>query len=384
MPARERILAALHGQPVDRIPFVPLIDPYTLADMPPDITDGHQPGYDDLPGLKGLLAASRNLGCDVMLRHVPITGPAPDGAHHLELLGRFGPPVEAISQLSGDQLIETLTTPIGKLTGVWQFTNRAGWIPHPVRRPVNDYEDFKILQYAVDHLSWRPPTPDYATFLDLEEEIGDGGIATVSLPPSPLMFLIEEVCGLETTYYLLQDHPAEVEEILARLGAAQQQLAELLAASPAQVVIQYEDTSTTLMSPAIFRRYCLPYLNAYADIVQRDGKLLLVHMCGTLRHLVGDLAEARFAGVTEVSPPPTGDLPLDEAAAHLPGKAVVGGIDPTTFICQDSESVKAEISDLMGRIKRFRGVLLGSADTTPRGTCVENLHLIRDLVDTFL
>lgn len=30
---RERILAALHGQPVVQIPFVPLIDTYSLLDM---------------------------------------------------------------------------------------------------------------------------------------------------------------------------------------------------------------------------------------------------------------------------------------------------------------------------------------------------------------
>jgi len=34
MSVRERILAALQRKPVDRIPFVPLIDTYTLMDMP--------------------------------------------------------------------------------------------------------------------------------------------------------------------------------------------------------------------------------------------------------------------------------------------------------------------------------------------------------------
>jgi len=44
--------------------------------------------------------------------------------------------------------------------------------------------------------------------------------------------------------------------------------------------------------------------------------------------------------------------------------------------------VKAEISGLIKRIKPFRGVLLGSADVTPRGAQVENFRLIRHLVDT--
>ena len=381
MTSRARILAALHGQHIDRIPFTPLIDPYTLVDMPSEITGGQPPGY-DLPGLKALIAASRALGCDVMLRHVPVTKPVEGGAPHLESLGRFGPPVVAKGERKGNQYIETLTTPLGSLTGIWEFTDRVGWIPHPVRHAVNNYEELKIFHYAVDHLISQPPAAEYDLFLQVDSEIGDDGIATASIPPSPLMFLIEELCGLENTYYLLQDCHTEIEDILAKLHASDKRFAKVVAASPAQVVIQYEDTSTTLMSPAIFRRYCLPYFNEYAELMEDAGKIFLIHMCGKLRGLAADIGQGRFAGIADISPPPTGDLPLDEAAANLSGKVVVGGIDPTTFVCQDSEAVKVEVSDLIRRIKPFRGVLLGSADTMPRGTRIENLRLIRDLVDT--
>jgi len=172
------------------------------------------------------------------------------------------------------------------------------------------------------------------------------------------------------------------EDILEKLHASLKRYVEVLAASPAQVVIQYENTSTTLLSPTIFRRYCLPYLNDYADILKAAGKIYLIHMCGTLRALTDDIGQGHFNGICDVAPPPTGDLPLDEAAVKLPEKAVVGGIDPNTFICQDAESVKAQVSNLIKRIKPFRGVLLGSADVTPRGTPVKNFRLIRGLVDT--
>ena len=42
MSSRERILAALQAQPVDRIPFVPLIDTYTVLDMPAHIQQAMQ------------------------------------------------------------------------------------------------------------------------------------------------------------------------------------------------------------------------------------------------------------------------------------------------------------------------------------------------------
>ena len=368
MTSRQRILAALRRQPVDRLPFAPLLDYYTLKDMPPDFP-------------LDITEAARLLGCDLMLRHVPAIQTSLVGIH-LQFLGQFAPPVSVGSELTGEHLIETLITPIGKLTGVWGFSDAVGWIPHPLKRAVNDYDEMKVFHYAVDHLSTEPPAPDDDTFLRTDAAIGDDGVATASLGNSPFMYLIEMAWGIESTYYLLHDHREEVEDILAKLHASLRRQAEALAASPAEVVIQYENTSSTLLSPAIFRRYCLPYLNEYADILQGAGKVFLVHMCGKLKAFATDLAQARFDGIADISPAPTGDLPLDEAAAALPGKVLVGGIDATTFVNPDLEAVRAEVAGLIERVKARPGVLLGSADTTPRGTPIETFHLLRQLVET--
>lgn len=380
MTGRERILAALNREPVDRIPFVPLIGPYTLMDMPEEVAGkATGRGLFDPPRM---IAASRALGCDLMIRHVAATGPLGTGAPHLQSLGGFAPLIEVKTEFKDGQLSETLTTPVGSVTGRWKFTDRVGVIPHLVKYVVNNYEEMNIFHYAVEHMNTEPVAANYDAFLEIDKMIGDEGIPTASISNSPLMFLIEMAWGLESTYLLLHDHRDEVEDILDKLHASLKRYVEVLAASPAQVVIQYENTSTTLLSPTIFRRYCLPYLNDYADILKGAGKIYLVHMCGTLHSLVDDIAQGHFNGICDVAPPPTGDLPLDEAAAKLPGKVVIGGIDANTFISRDAEFVKAEVSNLIERIKPFRGVLLGSGDVTPRGTPAENLRTIRSLVDT--
>ncbi|MCP4751456.1 MAG: hypothetical protein GY866_11220 [Proteobacteria bacterium] len=379
MSARERIMAALNRQPVDRIPFVPLIDVYTLMDMPPEIV------AQDLVGQsyhQGIIVASKALECDLMIRHVPNVKPADNFAPHLQTLGSFVSPVEVKTDFKDDRLIETLTTPIGSLTGIWRFTDRAGGIPHPIKRAVTNSEELEIFQYVVDHLNPEHPVPDDDVFLKIDDQVGQDGIATVSVSNSPFMYLIEMASGLDNTYYLLQDHRDEVEAILDKLHASLKRYVEVIAAGPAKVVIQYENTSSTLLSPDIFRRYCLPYLNEYADILKSAGKIFLIHMCGLLQAFVDDMAGARFAGIADITPEPTGNLPLDEAAARLPGKLVLGGIDPITFIDRDTEAVEREISGLIERIKPYPGVLLGSADTTPRGTPPENFRVIRSLVDS--
>jgi putative sterol carrier protein len=380
MSSRERILAALQRQPVDRIPFVPLIDTYSVLDMPAHVQQAMQAGANE-GYWQGILAAVREIRCDIMLRHVYVTKSA-GGAPHLNGFGRFESPVVTSSRMDGSLLVETLETPVGTLTGTWGFTDAHGWIPHPVKHLVNNLEELKIFTYAVEHLSREKPEPDFENYIKAEQALGQGGLATTSFLNTPLMDLIETCWGLENTYYLLHDYPAEVEAVLEGLHQVQRLTVERIAESPAPVVIEYENTSSTLLSPAVFKRYCLPILNEYADIIKSSGKIFLVHMCGKLKAFQADLAAARFDGVADISPLPTGNFTLDEAAASLPGKAVIGGIDATTFIEPDLKQVEAKIAALIEKVKPYRGVLLGSADTAPRGTSLETFRLIQHLVGT--
>jgi uroporphyrinogen-III decarboxylase len=300
----------------------------------------------------------------------------------MQLLGGFGPPVETTIDFKDGVLIETLRTPVGTLTGQWAFSERVGSIPHAITHVVNTLEEMKVFHWAVDHLDQNRPDPLFENFGLVDKDIGNDGIATTSFNNSPLMFLIEMVWGLENTYYLLNDYPGEVEDILQKLHLSLKRQLEVIVRSPAKVVIEYENTSSTLLSPKMFRKYVLPFLNEYAETLRAAGKIYLIHMCGRLRAFKEDLAAGPFHGIIDTSPPPTGDFPLDEAASGLPGKVVIGGVDPTTFINPDPAFVEAEIAGLLERLKPFRGVMLGSADVAPRGALPENFHLIRCLIDT--
>ena len=68
---------------------------------------------------------------------------------------------------------------------------------------------------------------------DMIETGGDGLIATATVPNSPLMFLIEMAWGLESAYYLLNDHPDEVEDILERLHQSLKAHLEVFVEGPA-------------------------------------------------------------------------------------------------------------------------------------------------------
>lgn len=379
MSSRERITAALNFQAVDKIPFVPLIADYTLRDMPSEVFPN---GVRNLE-TSGIIGASRYLDVDLMIRHIYAVKPIEVSVPHLGMMGTFDASVKpSVGFNAAGCLVETVETPVGSIEGQWKFTEKVGNIPHAVKHTVNNREELDVFLYLSEHIRDDAWIPDFETYSKYDRLIGDDGIATSSISNTPFMYLIEMVWGLENTYYLLHDYPEIVEEILHNLSCSLLRFVELIAQSPAKVIIQYENTSSTLLSPEIFNRYCLPLLNQCGQILRREGKIFLVHMCGTLQAFVDDIKGSYFQGICDIAPYPTGDLPLAEAADRLDGKIVIGGIDPNTFACTDQNKVRQEVTNIIHNIKPYRGVLLGSADSTPRGTPIDNFRIIRELVNT--
>ena len=380
MSGRERILAALNHKPVDRLPFTPCVEAYLIMGLLPELTGD--------PTLKALhpkrqIATMKNLELDLMIRGIEINEPFSRTTVIAQSLGAFSPPVEVQTKsLSDMEMAEIITTPVGTITGQYKFTDKHGSIPHATKYAVNNYEELKIFTYAVEHIDMSPLKPRFDLFDRYDALLGDEGVPTASLPGTPFMNIIQGVMGLENTYILLHEHPKEMEFILERLHASQRRQVELMAQSPAKVVIQYENTSSTLLSPAYYRKYCLPIHNDYAKILTSAGKIYLMHMCGKLQAFINDFKGAGFSGITDIAPLPTGDLPLYEAAEKLPEKIVIGGIDATTFASNDFAFVEKEVTQLIRKVKPYRGVLLGSGDAMPKDTRVENVRLITKLIHT--
>ena len=144
-------------------------------------------------------------------------------------------------------------------------------------------------------------------FARVERHIGDDGMYVPWLDPSPVQNLLEYEMGAANFYYLLDDHRREVEELLAIMHAKRLQEYEIVARrTPAEVVIAMENTSSTLISPRLYRQYSLPQIRDYVDVLHRYGKIAVLHMCGHLKALLPVVRETGLDGINAVTPPPVG------------------------------------------------------------------------------
>ncbi len=376
MRSRERILAVLRGEAVDRLPWVPLLDGYYMTAQPP--------GTD-------VLEAYREVGADVMERAVWTYGwnlslpRDPDDLQRFEAgeAVRFVDEGVAVSvclrdEPKGRMLTRTYEIPGRTLTERALYTEQSPYIPFPVEMLVKDSEDLDAYRYIVER---RRFFPNYEAFAREDERVGDAGIATDAGQPTPIQDLLQHVIGIEpfyTTFYT--DHLAQLESVMRTMHRKNLEAYEVMAESPAEVVIDYENTSTSYISPAIYAKYVSPCINDYADVLHERGKAYLTHRCGLLKGLLDLIRAEHDDGIVDISPAPTGDTSLWEAKRAWPDKVVIGGIDPTFLTSWHVARLRAYVEEIHRQVRGCTGIMIGSGDAVPKDAVIENLKAVGDVV----
>jgi len=367
MTPQERLLAAFRRQPCDRVPFAPLVEGYFQASLP----DGRERHIADL---------QYEMSGHVLIRAgtLRLNTPLWLGAAATDL-----PPgiEQRLSTVNGD-IVHTVETPVGSLTWRLRFAPESPYIPWVIENRIRTVEDVKVFQYLIERTAFWLDT-DY--FEGQRSYVGERGVVAIIGPTSPLQQMINFEMGLERVVYMLADHRDEVEEMLDTYHAKQLEMWRLMAEAPAEVAFIHDNLSSTTTSRAMYRRFDRPYVNEYADILHASGMMLITHWCGKLTGFAEDVAEARQDGISDVTPPPTGDLDIVEARRTWAKRFVLlGGIDPTLFALGTPWQMDAYVTDLLERMAPDRrGFILGSGDAVPFGTPPENLHAAAEAAARF-
>lgn len=353
MTKRERLLAALHGQPVDRVPWSPLIDDYFISSL-------RDAGRKDAE----IISVMREIGNDILERHVPCVD------QHMENVE-----IRYSSNENDTVRWAHYTTPVGNLTCEWKFSGHTWVLSEHLIKTV---EDMKTYQYIAEHTTY---TPNFQQFIDRDAYIGDDGIPTASGPMSPILELLQMLCGIEPTVFLMMDYPDEMNELLHALHERNLRQYRVLAESPALAVFDYEDTSTTFMNRSMLNDLSIPAFNDYADIIKGAGKIFITHMCGSLSGFAEDIGKGRQDGVDSVCPPDTGDLYPWDARAAWGKKIIIGGICPPDLARLSVRQNLQIVYDILMKMPTLQGFILSTGDATPYGTPVNNLRAITRLIE---
>lgn len=354
MKSKQRLLAALRGEPIDRVPWSPFLA-YYFENLPQEVIR------------QGQFAYLQKMGADPLLR----------GFHHLVSYTYRN--CEISECISGGERFVTFDTPVGKLKERYVYS-RAGNTWFLTDHPVSTRQDFGVLQYIFEHMTMEPDfagfEADSASFAEDALLLPTVGVASKTAFQS----LVEHWVGTEQLAYALADMPEAVEECLAVMQQRDEESVRLSLNSSADGFIFWEDSSTGNISPSMFRAYTAPEINRWGRLIHREGKLLVHHACGLLKSLIPLMANTDIDAIESITPPPTGNISLEDAAALLPEHiALVGGLDPVRLlnctveeICEDARTL---LQQMQGR--RF---ILANADSCPPGVAYEKFLALGELV----
>jgi hypothetical protein len=309
MTRRERILNATRGERVDRLPFF-------------HYWRHSQFGYAERD--------CRNRGMGMNWDRPPYV----TKLHGVEI-------TEQRAVVDGQPLFRrTYTTPIGSVyeeerrePGVGLWHGSRSWksiLPWVTSRLIKRPEDYSVVKYIVEHTEY---VADYFPIEQALEWLGEEGVVLDSLPHSPMQMLMIHWVGSEEGrfFYDMADYPDLVEDLYGAVSKSRESLYDIAARSPAPVALCGDNVDAVLANPILFRKYFMPQYEKQAAVLHRQGKLMAVHMDGRLLGLKELIGQTPIDIIEAFHPPPMGDLPIGEALAAWPGKAIWVGFPGATY-----------------------------------------------------
>lgn len=354
MKPRERILNSILGKEVDRVAWCPFLA-YYWDYLDEDIRQ------------KGQVKYLEDIGADPLIR----------GSHTL------AKPIykncEVSENTKGNMRQIKYDTPIGTLS-VKYIYSPVGNTWYQTNHPVTSSEDFKILKYIYENIIFEENIISYEND---KKKMGEDGVYIPLIgtqSKTAFQCLLEYWCGTVDLTYSMFDFPEVVEDCLGVIKLKNQKLLNISVKSTAEGFIFWEDTSTTNISPSIFEKYIKPEIDNWGDTLHQNDKFLIHHACGHLNALMPLISTSKIDVLESISPPPTGNIEIDDARKALPEHiAIIGGIEPTKFVNMSMDKLRDHVTKLIDAMKGQRYILANS-DSCPPEVDEDKFRMISELI----
>lgn len=354
MTSRERLVAALSGKPVDRVPFSPFLA-YVWGYFPSKIQQA------------GELAFLQEIGADPLWRGstCPVRVIQADTQRRQFTEG-------------GRQYEETIT-PVGTLRQASVISD-AGNTQFLVEHPLKTEEDYKVAIWIEEHS--RNELDPAAMAEIVKSDISYDGLCLGMLVPrwkSAFQSLTEHWAGTEALQYALADFPDTVETLWQVMVQNDMDAVRLAMEAPYEYYLTFEDSSTQNYSPTQYDTYIGSEIGQWCDLLRSSGKKYIQHACGHTKELVSRMKSHGVSVVESMSPPPTGNLPLRDCR-RIAGDnfGIIGGIEPLTFLNMAEDQLPSYVEQVLadGTGGPF---VLANSDSCPPGVTPEKFKIVADV-----
>jgi len=313
MTRRERLLATLRGEPVDRPP----VNFYEISGVRENPADPDPFNVFSDPSWAPLLTLARERTDIIIMHGVGFKNLPPDPLAGLTTtesrIDEKGSRVTVSTIKAGKRLLTTRSRRDPDVN--------TTWVTEHLLKDVDDFRAWLDLPAA------EPGgEPDTAAFLEAERTLGEAGMVMVDTG--------DPICSVAPLFHMGEftvmalTEPQLFRRALDRLAAGILYRTEAVArALPGRLwrICGPEYASPPYLPPRLFREYVVPYLREMVQCIQRYGGYARVHCHGRIAQILEDIAGTGCSGLDPIEPPPQGDVQLAEVRARYGRQLVLFG-----------------------------------------------------------
>ena len=312
MTQRERLMATLRGERVDRPPVS-----FYEIDGTQDTENPNPFNIYSHPSWKPLIELARERTDRIFMGGVSFKNTPPDPLAALTK-------TETVLDAQGSRLTTT-TIRAGRRT----LTQRSRQ-----NRDVNTVWTLEHLLKDVDDAqAWLDlpeqslgGEPDTASFRASERVLGDSGIAMIDVG-DPLC-CAAELFEMGQFTIMAMTEPTLFHRLLERFARQIHWQTEAIArALPGRLWRIYgpEYASPPYLPPSLFQEYVVPYDKPMVDAIQKYGGFARIHSHGRLKDILHHIAATGCVGLDPIEPPPQGDVELGFVREKVGNQMVLFG-----------------------------------------------------------
>ncbi len=392
MTHRERMLAAIRGEPTDQIPWAPRMDLWYIALRARGTLPEQFVGLNMAEVADVLDVACHAVRADYTMPRTPenliLRGLGldnhPDFPYRVELRDL---PIDF--QTDGEHFRTTIQTPAGEVTThiqqTAQMTRDGISVPFVKAYAIQSVKDFEAVAQIFEHLEVIPTPEAYAAF---QQRVGERGLAVASGPvaASPMHLILHELVAMDQFFYLYADEPEAMHQLTKRMEPFFEAALEAMLACNAEVVFWGANYDQDLTWPPFFKAEIAPWLQRVSERVHKAGKLLLTHTDGENRALLPLYPSCGFDVAESVCPHPMTHCTLAEIRTGMGPKITVwGGIPSITLLddAMDDQTFEAYLDTVFGTLDTGERLILGVADNVPPDANLSRLERIKQRIEAF-
>lgn len=389
---RSRVLAALRGEPVDRLPYVPRLDLWYLANstrgtLPPQHAGRAQ---NDIARAEGWTLHHRF--CDDQL----------DPVYQPQYLHRginvfysrdilfdtvFPRDVEIKVQRTGARTRVEYHTPLGMVSTTTHYdvqSQKNGiTIPALVEHLIKTPADYAPAGYLFEHMDVVPNFERYRRWA--AEDMREDGqpVAIGSLDASPFHTIQRDLSDPTQFFIHYKDHYEAMRGLADRIALLHDKELALLRDSPAEVVWWGANFDDMLTYPPYFAQEIAPWIRKAADLLGASGKLVLCHTDGENTGLMDLIRDSGMHVAESITPAPMTRVTIGEYYRRWsPRLTLFGGIPSTIMLPGTAEADFEGYLDAFFRaVAPGTRMVVGIADEVPPEAVFARLQRLGERIE---